>query len=131
MRHGLEAREECCFCEQEKETTDHILVNCSFAKEVWWGVLCSCACTCSFPAPKSLQGWWRYIRQRQQQEKRKGLDSLFMLTAWHLWKERNARLFQGQSKAAAQLVSGIRQEALLWIEAGAKQLGRLVQAQTG
>lgn len=34
-RRGLDHQEACPFCEQEKETIDHILLNCVFARECW------------------------------------------------------------------------------------------------
>jgi hypothetical protein len=80
LRHGLEARSVCWFCDQELESADHILTNCSFAREVWWRVLSNCHCSCSFPHNMSLQEWWAHLRRLQPKEYRKGLDSLFMLT---------------------------------------------------
>ena len=113
QRWLLEARPLCWFCDQELESADHILANCSFAREVWWGVLSSCHCQCSFPSNFSLQDWWAHLRQLQPLEHRKGLDSLFMLTAWHLWKERNARLFQHSSRSCLELQGAILQEGFL------------------
>lgn len=34
IRHGLEAQPICWLCDQEQETVDHILVNCSFARAI-------------------------------------------------------------------------------------------------
>jgi hypothetical protein len=36
QRHGLEANDLCFLCDQEPKTIDHIVVLCSFAKQVWW-----------------------------------------------------------------------------------------------
>jgi hypothetical protein len=38
-RHGLDASEVCFLCDQKPETIDHIVVSCSFSKQVWWSVL--------------------------------------------------------------------------------------------
>jgi hypothetical protein len=38
-RHGLDPHDMCWFCDQEPETCDHILVNSTFAKQVWWDVI--------------------------------------------------------------------------------------------
>ncbi|TVU29263.1 hypothetical protein EJB05_20822, partial [Eragrostis curvula] len=98
VRHGLDAHVPCWLCDQENETASHLLVNCSFAKEVWWTVLSWARCNCSFAdANQSLLAWWRRARRNQQAGKTKGLNTLFML------KERNARLFKGKERSAAEV----------------------------
>ncbi|CAN6316435.1 unnamed protein product [Urochloa humidicola] len=125
-RRGLEAHDECWFCNQEAETCDHILVHCSYAKQIWWNMMSCMDCHCSFPnANKSLQGWWSHVRRLQQQERRRGMDTLFMLIIWGIWKERNSRLFRNCYHSAEELLVQIKQEAELWIAAGATRLGCL------
>lgn len=34
-RHGMDHPEACPFCEQEPETINHLLLGCSFARDVW------------------------------------------------------------------------------------------------
>ena len=93
-RHGLDPHDMCWFCDPEPETCDHILVNSTFAKQVWWDVISALDCTCSFsPCQLTLRDWWTHCRQLQVKERRKGFDTLFMSIAWFLWKERNACLF--------------------------------------
>jgi len=47
-RHGLDAHDECWLCDQEPETADHLLINCSFAKDIWWNSLSWLDCPCTF-----------------------------------------------------------------------------------
>ncbi|OEL16363.1 hypothetical protein BAE44_0022618, partial [Dichanthelium oligosanthes] len=49
-----------------------------------------------------------------------------MMVDWHLWKERNARLFQNVIHSAHKLQGTILQEAVLWVPAGAHHLGRII-----
>nr|TKW36508.1 LOW QUALITY PROTEIN: hypothetical protein SEVIR_2G445000v2 [Setaria viridis] len=80
-------------------------------------------CNCLFLAePATLQDWWAHIRRLQPRGSRKGLDSLFVL---QLWKERSARLFERQMSSVQERIQGIKQEAQLWVEAGACRLGCL------
>jgi hypothetical protein len=53
---------------------------------------------------------------------RKGFDSLFFLVGWMLWKERNARTFDGVSRSAASVTIMIQDEAEEWCLAGYKHL---------
>nr|TKW25275.1 hypothetical protein SEVIR_3G108000v2 [Setaria viridis] len=107
----------------ENETGDHILVNCSYAKQIWWGALSWLGRSCTFPDhPSSLQDWWSHVRRLQPREMRRGIDTLFMLIIWHLWKERNAHLFHNSPSMVHQLLMSIREKAELWIQAGVHRL---------
>ena len=99
-RHGLEAHDTCWLCDQEAETVDHLRVNCSFAKVIWWNLLSWMDCSCSFQGPSQLHTWWEHLRGMQGRDRRRGFDSLFMCIIWAIWKERNKRLFEGTSCTA-------------------------------
>jgi hypothetical protein len=60
---------------------------------------------------------------------RAGFDSLFALTSWELWKERNARCFRNSTATVDDVLQIIRTEADRWIEAGARGLRELQQTQ--
>lgn len=55
-----------------------------------------------------------------------GFDSLFFLIGWRIWKERNARTFDGVSSQAGRLALAIQEEAVLWCAAGNRHLGVLL-----
>ena len=55
-------------------------------------------------------------------QKQKGLDSLFALVSWTIWKERNARCFRDASTIVSQLLQVIKAEAEIWIQAGVRDL---------
>jgi hypothetical protein len=56
----------------------------------------------------------------------KGARSLAILVCWTIWKERNAMVFQGIERQASDMMMGIKSEAMLWTQAGNKNLTRLV-----
>ncbi|RLN18201.1 hypothetical protein C2845_PM02G10120 [Panicum miliaceum] len=45
-----------------------------------------------------------------------------MLVSWLIWKERNARIFNGIEQSLSQLIRGILEEGSNWIQAGASKL---------
>uniref|UniRef100_A0A0D9WV18 Uncharacterized protein n=1 Tax=Leersia perrieri TaxID=77586 RepID=A0A0D9WV18_9ORYZ len=45
---------------------------------------------------------------------RRGFDTVVILTAWSLWKERNRRVFDGVSKTMRQVAVVAAEEAHLW-----------------
>jgi hypothetical protein len=57
------------------------------------------------------------------------MDSLFALVSWQVWKECNTCRFREAWSSMNELLQVIRAEADRWIEAGAKGLSALAQAQ--
>jgi hypothetical protein len=69
--------------------------------------------------------WWLRQRDRLTSEGRPTFDTLFMLVAWTLWKERNNRAFHRASASLQQIVDAARREADDWIEAGYSTIAEL------
>jgi hypothetical protein len=57
---------------------------------------------------------------------RKGIDTLFGLVSWQLWKERNARCFRGATTSAGDTMQIIKSEGERWVQAGAEGLRALI-----
>jgi hypothetical protein len=62
--------------------------------------------------------WWIQFRKRIPKTVRRGFDSLFFLIGWLIWKERNARTFNGVATTPAQLEPLIQDEIDSWCLAG-------------
>jgi hypothetical protein len=58
----------------------------------WWHILVALGADASQVGRDSMLSWWNAWRARWLGDKRKGADSLFVLVAWELWKERNGML---------------------------------------
>ena len=74
-----------------------------------------------------MLSWWRRLRSVFNGDRRNGMDSLFALVSWHLWKERNARCFRESTSTVDDLLHIIKAEADHWIQAGADGLRALAQ----
>lgn len=96
-RHGLDARDYCYLCDQEPECIDHIIVNCSYSRQVWTLAALALGIGPQPPPTGNILDWWTTWRSRWTGILAKGADTLFLLIAWELWKERNARCFRGAS----------------------------------
>jgi hypothetical protein len=118
FRHGLQDRTSACFtCLQEEDTAQHILGHCVYAREVWH--LCLQGIGLNIVEPQrsiTFQAWWLAARGLIRKEDRKRFDSLVILVAWMLWKQRNARVFGSTREFCntTQLVSRIREEFRVW-----------------
>uniref|UniRef100_I1NVK1 Uncharacterized protein n=1 Tax=Oryza glaberrima TaxID=4538 RepID=I1NVK1_ORYGL len=75
-----------------------------------------------FPIPGSentcLTEWWLQARTCFRKCYRTNFDSACMLICWQIWKERNARVFDQRSRSPNQLAEAIKEEILVWKEAG-------------
>jgi hypothetical protein len=76
------------------------------------------------PSRRSSRGGG-HLRAAWPREHRKGVDTLFALVSWRIWKEQNARCFQEAVSSVADLMTIIKAEGELWVHAGAlgKQRG--------
>ncbi|KAL6882069.1 hypothetical protein ACP4OV_011541 [Aristida adscensionis] len=75
--------------------------------------------TLGFPDnERSLAGWWGMARKTVQKSGRGLFDSLVVLVAWLLWKERNSRVFRRVGSAPSRLADSCLQEGAAWSSAG-------------
>lgn len=104
-----------------------MLLHCSVAREVWWAALNFIRMPQRFQVDTlDICDSWNRLRVGLPKKQKRGMDTLFILVCWHLWKERNARVFGSQTSSAQELIRIIKEEAHWWIQAGAKNLGSLV-----
>lgn len=84
-RHGLQDSNLCIMCDQSLEVMEHILLGCSYSKEVWHICLLRLRLHhLVVPEQEPAMQWW--LRQRKMLPKvlRPGFDSLFFLIGWSL-----------------------------------------------
>jgi hypothetical protein len=124
FRHGLQDSNACIFCDQGAETMNHILLGCPFSREVWEAWLRKLHLQYIVVVQdEPAIPWWLRSRKALPKQLRSGFDSLFFLIGWSIWKERNAKTFDGVSTLAARLEVSIQEEADAWCMAGYKHLG--------
>lgn len=113
-RHGLQDRPSTCFIYlQEEDNVDHILVQCVYVGEVWhYGFQELDIHTQRPELQDTFLDWWLLARTQFRQAERRGFDTLVIVTAWALWKQRNARVFNipHQFKSPRQLLCQIASE---------------------
>ncbi|XP_021979157.1 uncharacterized protein LOC110875266 [Helianthus annuus] len=106
----------CRMCDTEEETTDHVLLQCSFAKQIWEAVL----------------GWVKYneinlgesIKQvlhevndlQRGRNKRKIIHAFVLQTMWRLWKVRNDKIFNGKTGVIQNVIEGIKEESYQYVK---------------
>lgn len=98
-KSGLPHPAMCPLCDQEDEDVQHLFTSCVFAREVWVKVLSPLGLQNLIPSrhANSFADWWRKVIKRVPKCKKKGVNSLIILTAWSLWKHKNSCVFKGTS----------------------------------
>ncbi|OEL15128.1 hypothetical protein BAE44_0023853, partial [Dichanthelium oligosanthes] len=53
------------------------------------------------------------LRRRLNRQQRKGVDSMCMLLAWNIWKERTTTVFRQKEATTSQVLAAITEEGKL------------------
>jgi hypothetical protein len=126
-KRGLDHPVQCPLCDQEDETVHHLLISCVFSREVWFRIFSLVNLRQFSPARADLvfQDWWANLEAKVPYALCKGINSLVMLVAWRLWKQRNKCVFEGDAPCGNQIIQNIKDDAQRWCLAGAKDLGTI------
>jgi hypothetical protein len=126
-KHNLQDGDRWTFCDQESETITHLLIGCSFSKEVWYRLFRCCGWQDFTPRGDELHlaDWWAPARRRLDKAHKKVMDSLIVLVSSSIWLERNARIFNKTNKSAAELSKCITEEVSIWIQARFRSQGSI------
>ncbi|KAM3404714.1 hypothetical protein ACQJBY_007677 [Aegilops geniculata] len=125
--HGLPHDPLCKLCGQELESLDHLLARCVFSRITWHEILPWCRLP--IPTPCSTNAffdWWCKTNNTAPASSCKGINSLVALTAWSIWKHRNAAVFDNARPSNDDLARTIKDEARLWARVGATKLASII-----
>jgi hypothetical protein len=123
QRRNLQNSDPCILCSQADELMPHLMMQCVFSGEVWFQILRAGGFQHLAPMlGEQWPDWWLRRRKQVQKDHRKGSDTMVVLIAWRLWKERNQRVFDQVSVQAPQLAVAILEEGRTWLQAGFQAL---------
>jgi hypothetical protein len=90
--------------DQEKETINHLLVGCVFARQFWFVILQRVGLAAMVPQPSDqlFDTWWSKISDLVSSLVRRRLKSLIILGAWTLWCHRNDCVFNNASPSLSK-----------------------------
>lgn len=60
--------------------------------------------------------WWLRSRKVVPKPFRRGFDTFFFLTGWLVWKERDARTFDGTQRSALELADAVLLRAAFGVQ---------------
>jgi len=95
QKRGMHICSRCFMCEHEAEVNNHLFIHCQTATRLWNTFLCSLRI--SWVMPKTtlevLNSWPGVGSRGKKEEWWKLIPACIW---WSIWKERNARCFEGQ-----------------------------------
>ena len=104
----------CPMCSEDEETIDHLLLRCNSAVRIWNSVV-SCF-GCSWIFPKHVQDLFVAWKSPIKSQKGKEMWKLsFLVVIWHIWKERNARCFEGVVMNGDSICGKIKFSVAQWV----------------
>lgn len=117
QRRGWKHAPICHLCSKDGESCQHIFQACTFSQQVWVKVQARLSLSCS-PPSSDFAGWWLAARQTVAKIDRKTFDARVILVTWLIWKECNARVFEGTASSVTQLCATMCDEWKTWKSAG-------------
>ena len=105
----------CILCDQEPESSDHLLLHCQFSWQIWtwwieiWGL--------NMAIPPTLKDLFvQWSSPLKGNFFRKVWQAMFSIITWSIWKEHNARIFSSTSSS----ITGVKEMIMLrlswWIK---------------
>ncbi|AQK39484.1 TUB-transcription factor 14 [Zea mays] len=114
----------CDVCGQERETADHIVLRCHFAKTFWLAI--------GFHIPNDMTVQNLHQIERPSNLPQNEFSSFVILCCWQLWKRRNGFVFRQEAATLNQTLQLICAEAASWShrhsskESGVKEAWNMV-----
>jgi hypothetical protein len=106
------------------ETAMHNFTECPYSRQVWERV--ALLATAPSLAPSSwvdhhrAVDWMTGLSEGLPSPEASRVRSWTLLVLWHIWLERNARIFKASPSPVRSLLARIADEAAAWDSAGAK-----------
>ncbi|XP_026400012.1 uncharacterized protein LOC113295894 [Papaver somniferum] len=112
-RNVIVQDDKCLFCKREEETSDHFLLCCQYAFEVWSHFFN--AFKICWVAPNTVKKHFEAWKLNNLIGKcREIWWKVIYAVFWYLWKERNNRSFGGRDMEVEELILLIKQTIFLW-----------------
>jgi hypothetical protein len=115
-RRGLPNNSVCPLCGTIGENINHLLLQCPFARGVWFRVLRLHGLQRLNPSPHDvLADWWPASTATVAKKLQRDLNSLCLLTMRAIWLERSAWVFDNATCTLSNLVTRIKNEWPTWV----------------
>ncbi|CAN1778943.1 Putative ribonuclease H protein At1g65750 [Linum perenne] len=119
QRRGFALPNRCALCEKDSESVDHIFVHCPFASQVWFRL--SSTLSIHGPLPSSFKGLFLMWKDMNCVSRFSDARNILLHGfIWHLWLERNDRIFRDSHHSVQQTFIRIWLAIARWMHAFGK-----------
>ncbi|MFS7907223.1 hypothetical protein Hanom_Chr01g00068751 [Helianthus anomalus] len=106
----------CCLAE---ESTDHIFVNCLWARSVWWNVFRWLKITTIYD-DSSVNNLLEHVNAQVGSKRWKKMPQMVTFGClWTLWLARNEKEFNGNMMPVQKILELIKEETFMWVKSRA------------
>jgi hypothetical protein len=117
---GMQHNNACPLCQQAPEDARHLLINCSFTREVirllWlWFAMEGSPSTCS--QDQCPATWLGSNAQIANPANCKEATRVLLYHWWNMWKDRNKRVFQAEQRHEFQVAISAKEEIDSYVSA--------------
>ncbi|KAJ0599187.1 putative RNA-directed DNA polymerase [Helianthus annuus] len=116
MHRGIALQDVSCpRCGLANEDSDHIFINCLWAKSIWWNVLSWVRI--QFPVHcDTIAEFMSYVNQVPGGKVwKKLIRTIVMASVWRIWSARNSKIFEDKFIPIMKTVELVKEDAFLWI----------------
>jgi len=102
----------CKLCNSAPETPTHLCKDCPYTCAVWTHVVRWLDLQQILPrnSTSTVYRWWKRCQKVFSKEQKPTFDGLMMYFWWNIWKERNRRFFQQESKEVVDVTYLIKED---------------------
>ncbi|XP_022014109.1 uncharacterized protein LOC110913594 [Helianthus annuus] len=110
----------CSRCEAYEETADHVICGYSLSKSIWRNIVVW------LKLPRSTE--FRECRDTLEyvndlpgsKEWKRVINAVFQTTMWNIWKARNEKEFEGNTRSGNSIVESTMADSFIWLKSRSK-----------
>lgn len=99
----------CSLCTNAFENTYHLFRDCEYTRQVWSSISILRGIT-KTPPQETITKWVSTISTNGTPRQTRCNLGTLITTWWHFWIQRNARIFQGNSRSVEEVVNLILED---------------------
>jgi hypothetical protein len=103
----------CVLCDRHVESSTHLFLHCDVSALIWRGVLNWLEF--NFITPPNIFNHFKcWNGEANSKRIKKGVWLIWHATIWSIWRERNERIFNNQTKGVDEIVDDIKAVSWFW-----------------
>ncbi|KAD3068810.1 hypothetical protein E3N88_36690 [Mikania micrantha] len=106
----------CPVCGTTMESTDHLLVSCSFARVVWGQVCVWLNLPLVGNGGSIMELLHELVSSVKEEKRKKMVQAIGMLTSWCLWMNRNNKVFKRIAGSESKVIDEVKEISYMWLK---------------